>query len=110
MTRSLFAVAALALIALVARPASAAAPDGKEIFKAQKCDMCHNVSGAGITATSKIKAPDLSEVAPKEDPAFLKKFLKKEADHNGKKHMKQFTGTDEELDALVSWLQKSAKK
>ena len=108
-SRLVVAAAAFAVAALAGSPAAAAAPDGKEVFKAQKCDMCHSVSSAGITATSKIKAPDLTDLASKEDPAFLTKFLKKEADKNGKKHIKQFTGTDDELSALVAWLQKQKK-
>ena len=95
--------------AALAYDAGAAAPDGKQVFLDQKCNMCHAVSSAGITPTSKIKAPDLAGLASKEDPAFLTKFLKKEADKNGKKHLKNFTGTDEELAAVVAWLQKQAE-
>jgi mono/diheme cytochrome c family protein len=101
--------AALAALILATPSANAATPDGKQVFQGQKCDMCHAVSSAGITPTGKIKAPDLTDVASKEDAAFLTKFLKKEADKNGKKHIKAFTGTDEELGALVAWLQKQTK-
>ena len=31
------------------------------------------------------------------------------ADKNGKKHLKPFSGTDAQLDALVAWLQKQTK-
>ena len=89
--------------------AGAATPDGKQIFLDQKCNMCHTVSSAGITPTSKIKAPDLAGLASKEDAAWLTKFLKKEADKKGKKHIKPFTGSDEELGALVAWLQKQTE-
>ena len=41
--------------------------------------------------------------------ASLTKFLKKEADRNGKKHLKNFTGTDEDLAAVVAWLQKQTE-
>jgi mono/diheme cytochrome c family protein len=71
--------------------------------------MCHTVSSAGITPTSKIKAPDLAGLASKEDPAWITKFLKKEADKNGKKHIKPFTGSDEDLAAVVAWLQKQTE-
>jgi len=94
---------------LLAADAGATAPDGKQIFLDQKCNMCHSVSSAGITPTSKIKAPDLAGLASKEDPAFLTKFLKKAADKNGKKHLKQFTGSDAELGTLVAWLQKQTE-
>jgi mono/diheme cytochrome c family protein len=80
--------------------------DGKKIFLDQKCNLCHAVSSAGIEPTGKIKAPDLAGLAAKEDAAWLGKFLRKEADHKGKKHLKPFTGSDEELGALIAWLQK----
>ena len=97
------------LVALGAR-ANAATPDGKEIFLGQKCNMCHAVSSAGITPTGKIKAPDLTGLAAKEDAAWLGKFLKKEAaDKKGKKHIKPFTGSAEDLTTLVDWLQKQTK-
>jgi len=90
---ALIAPAVVITVASVAAPSlSAATPDGKQVFLDQKCNMCHAVSSAGITPTSKIKAPDLAGLASKEDPAFLTKFLKKEADKNGKKHLKNFTG------------------
>ena len=102
---------AVMVAALVALGATAnAATDGKEIFLGQKCNMCHAVSSAGITPTGKIKAPDLTGLASKEDAAWLGKFLKKEApDKKGKKHIKPFTGSDEDLTALVGWLQKQTK-
>jgi cytochrome c2 len=84
--------------------------DGKKIFLDQKCNMCHAVSSASIEPTGKIKAPDLTGLASKEDPKLLTSFLKKEADIHGKKHIKPFTGTDEELAAVIAWLQKQDKK
>jgi hypothetical protein len=43
-------------------------------------------------------------------PAWLGKFLKKEAaDKKGKKHIKPFTGSAEDLTTLVDWLQKQTK-
>jgi mono/diheme cytochrome c family protein len=95
--------------AILATGASAATPDGKQIFLDQKCNMCHTVSSADITPTSKIKAPDLAGLASKEDPAWITKFLKKEADKNGKKHIKPFTGSADELAAVVAWLQKQTE-
>jgi len=98
-----------ALSAGSATLAGAATLDGKQIFLDQKCNMCHTVSSAGITPTSKIKAPDLTGLAAKEDAAWIGKFLRKEADKNGKKHIKPFTGSDEELGAVIAWLQKQTK-
>jgi mono/diheme cytochrome c family protein len=101
-------LAATAVLCALAAGASAA-PDGKDVFLAQKCNVCHAVSSAGITATGKIKAPDLTGLAAQEDPAWVTRFLKKQADKKGKKHVKPYTGTDEELAALVAWLQKQTK-
>ena len=103
------ALVALATLAALGATGNAAAADGKEIFLGQKCNMCHAVSSAGITPTGKIKAPDLTGLAAKEDPAWLGKFLKKEADKKGKKHIKPFTGSAEDLTTLVDWLQKQTK-
>jgi len=107
-----------ALILAVAWPASAgaapavqsegsgpAAASGKAIFLSQKCNMCHDVSSAGIEATTKsakMKGPDLKNL--KQDPEWISKFLKKEVDLNGQKHKKNFTGNQAELKTLVDWL------
>ncbi len=96
-----------------AAPAAAAgAVDGKAVFMAQKCSLCHSVSSAGIERTvksEKVAGPDLTNLAAKEDPAKLTKFLHKEIEINGKKHGKTFTGSDAELAALISWLQQQKK-
>ena len=98
-------------LAVVLMPAPLfAAADGKQVFTDQKCNMCHAVSSAGIEPTGKIKAPDLTGLASKLDPKVLTGFLKKEEAIKGKKHIKGFTGTEEELGALVEWLQKQDKK
>lgn len=86
--------------------------DGKQIFLAQKCNLCHSVSPAGIAATTKsdkMKGPDLVGLS-KKDAKLLNGYLRKTADINGKKHVKQFTGSDEEIGALIAWLQKQEKK
>ncbi|HEX5719254.1 MAG TPA: cytochrome c [Thermoanaerobaculia bacterium] len=85
--------------------------DGKQIFLAQKCNLCHSVSPAGIEATTKsekMKGPDLVGES-KRDAKLLNGYLRKTADINGKKHVKQFTGSDEEIGALIAWLQKQEK-
>jgi hypothetical protein len=40
----------------------------------------------------------------------MKQYLTKQADLNGKKHMKEFKGTPEELEALATWLAQQHKK
>jgi len=110
---TLSVLAAIFLLAvLYSGPAAgqAAKLDGKAIFLAQKCNMCHSVPTQGIERTmksEKMAGPDLVNV--KEDAAFLTKFLHKQADLNGKKHGKTFTGSDEELAAVIAWI-KAQKK
>ena len=105
-------VLAIVLLAvLYSGPAAGQAKlDGKAIFLAQKCNMCHSVPTAGIEKTmksEKMAGPDLVNL--KEDAATLTKYIRKEAAINGKKHTKAFTGSDEELGALVAWLQAQKK-
>jgi mono/diheme cytochrome c family protein len=110
-----FTLSVLAAVLLVAtfhsgpaRGATPAKPDGKALFLAQKCNLCHSVSSAGIERTvksEKVAGPDLTDLAAKENAATLTKFLRKEGEINGKKHGKGFTGSDEELAAVISWLQ-----
>lgn len=87
--------------------AHAAALDGKAVFTAQKCSLCHGVESQGIAskATSeKTKGPDLSKVGAQRDAAWLTKYLKREEKIDGKVHKKETKATDEELAALVAWL------
>jgi mono/diheme cytochrome c family protein len=104
-------VAVILLAAFYSGPASGQAKlDGKAIFLAQKCNMCHSVSTAGIAATTKsekMKGPDL--VNNKTDAKVLADFLRKKVDIKGKKHTKAFTGSDEEIGALISWIQAQKK-
>ena len=91
----------------LALPAPASAVDGKEVFLAQKCDTCHSVSTAGIAATTKsekMKGPDLVGVVQAHESTWVKDFVSKKVDKDGKKHAKEFKGTEEELAALVDWL------
>jgi mono/diheme cytochrome c family protein len=115
---TLSVLTAVILLAAFYSGAASGAPapaklDGKEIFLAQKCSLCHSVSSAGIERTvksEKVAGPDLTDLAAKENPAALAKFLRKEGEINGKKHGKGFTGSEEELTAMISWLQQQKKK
>jgi mono/diheme cytochrome c family protein len=109
----------LCLATFYSGPAVAAAAegpkvlDGKQIFLAQKCSLCHDVSSSDIKATTKsekMKGPDLTGAASKRDARLLNDYLRKKAEINGKKHGKEFTGSDEEIGALIAWLQKQDKK
>ena len=112
LTSSLLALA-IPAAALASAPVHAAEQlDGKKIFLAQKCETCHAVSSADIKPTGKIKAPDLAGAVAKLDATLVSSYLRRNADINNKKHLKPFTGSDEELGALIAWLQKQtpAKK
>jgi cytochrome c5 len=85
----------------------AAAADGKEIFLAQKCNLCHSISVAGIEATTKsekMKGPDLTGKVAEQGVEWTLKFLHKEVDLDGKKHGKELKLTPEETKTLVDWL------
>lgn len=87
------------------------APAGQKLFMDQKCQMCHSVEAAGIeamTKSEKMKGPDLSDVADQHDAEWLAQYLKKETDIEGKKHMKAFSGSDEELQQLIDWFESLA--
>lgn len=86
---------------------------GKKLFMEYKCNVCHSVSAADIEAKQPDEAkrgPDLSKLEKTPEADWMKKFLKKEVELEGKKHKKGFTGEDEELDSIVTWLQSMAKK
>lgn len=109
-TLSVFLTVVLFAILYSGPAAGQAKLDGKAIFLAQKCNMCHNVPPAGIertTKSEKMAGPDIVDI--KTDAATLGKILRKQADVNGKKHPKAFTGSDEELGALVAWIQAQKK-
>jgi len=94
--------------AAVGQPAGKLDPKGT--FLAQKCNMCHSVPTVGIERTvksEKVKGPDLVNI--KVDAAVLAKFLRKQGEIDGKKHGKAFTGSDEELGALIAWIQSQKK-
>jgi cytochrome c2 len=108
---SALAAVGLVAIALTAGTGSRAdeAPklDGKAAFLELKCNMCHAVSAAAIEAKVKsedMKGPDLTGVTKRMDTAQIAPFVKKEAEHDGKKHKAPWKGTDAQLQAIVDWL------
>jgi mono/diheme cytochrome c family protein len=104
------AAGALVLAIAIASVGAAqeAALDGKEIFLAQKCNLCHSVEAAGIERTmksEKLAGPELTGLITAEtDRAWLAQFLRKQVDKETKKHGKEFKGSDEELTAVLDWL------
>lgn len=102
---------------IIAAPASAAEAkaDGKALFTQYKCNSCHSVTSQGIAVVEEegeeaegdeeaTKPSDLSDVGSKHDAAWLKDWLMKKVDLDGKKHRKkvEFKGSD--LNTLTTWL------
>ncbi|MDA8019003.1 MAG: cytochrome c [Thermoanaerobaculia bacterium] len=80
--------------------------DGKAVFVAEKCGLCHGVQAAGIqakTTSEKLKGPDLSGYEA-EEGFDVRSYLRKESEKDGAAHRREFKGTDEELQALLDWL------
>jgi len=104
------ALLAILLPALAVPPPARAEGDapGKAVFEAQKCTMCHNVPAAGIertTKSDKVAGPDLPGDNAGKPASFFAQFLKKEVtNQEGKKHGKEWKGTDDELKQLTEWL------
>jgi cbb3-type cytochrome oxidase cytochrome c subunit len=77
--------------------------NGKDIFLAKKCNMCHPATTQGIESKKK-DTPDFSTYKLNGDAAFIKQYLNKEVELNAKKHPVQLKGEAAEIDALVNWL------
>jgi mono/diheme cytochrome c family protein len=102
---TLFVGSLLAILALAPASDTLAAADGKAVFDAQKCSMCHSVQTLGITAKTKAEemlGKDLSKVET--DPALLAKYLRKQEKIGDKDHKKEIKISDEEMTALIDWL------
>jgi cytochrome c2 len=107
---SMLVLAAVALFAFANLQAGEGKKDGKEIFIAAKCDKCHTLDAAGIKIAP--KKTDLSGIVAKLPADKMDKYLLKETDANGKKHMVKFMGPKEDLAVMVKWITsfKAAKK
>jgi hypothetical protein len=77
--------------------------NGKDIFLAKKCNMCHPATTQGIESKKK-DTPDFGTYKLSGDAAFIKQYLNKEIEMNAKKHPVQLKGEAAEIDALVNWL------
>lgn len=87
-------------------------PDGQRVLLDQGCNMCHSVKTAGIEAkvgSGKMAGPDLSGATERRQREWIAAFIKHERELDGKRHLKKFTGTDDELTALLDWLHKQEK-
>ena len=99
-------VTLIPLILVTQTLATSAAADGKEVFVAAKCSMCHAVSSAGIEAKMKGSSagPDLKGISAERSAEWIAAYLKKEEKIDGKDHKAAFKGTDEEMKAVIDWL------
>ncbi len=95
--------------------------DGKDVFLKYSCNNCHAVSTAGITGkNSGMGAPDLVDVTVRHEKPWIRRFIRQNDVHvpcpkvdkskDGKKHPAKFTGTQEEEDSLIEWLDKQRSK
>ena len=88
---------------------SAQGNDGKSIFVASKCQNCHSITSQGINRLAEPKAgekvpSDLSSVGLRHKADWISKWLQKEEELEGKKHIKKFKGSDDDLETLSNWL------
>ena len=105
----LFIFVIVALFGFAYSFAQSKGTEGKKVFEAQKCNMCHTVTTAGITSKKK-DAVDLSTVGSTYKADFLTKYLKKDAKIKDSAHKVAFKGTDEEMTSLTKWLESLKKK
>jgi mono/diheme cytochrome c family protein len=85
------------------------ASDGKTIFLDQKCQTCHSISSQGIKRLTEPKAgavvpADLSGEGLKHNADWISKWLMKEEELDGQKHLKKFKGSDDDLKTLSTWI------
>jgi cytochrome c5 len=81
--------------------------DGKALFEANKCNMCHAVKAAGIEAkvkSEKMQGPDLGGVGSRHEADWIVQYVKKEAQKEDKDHKGTFKGSDDDLKAMITWL------
>lgn len=103
--RTLVALILLLGLAVLLTPATANAQDGKAAFLENKCNVCHSVESQQIEKSSKMAGTDLSDAGNMVESAdWLKGFLMKENELDSGKHKKTWSGSDEQLQAIITWL------
>jgi len=114
--KTLVAAVLLALSAATLTSAGSLKPnaDGKSIFDQYKCAKCHTITSQNVKLSGpppEGKEPhDLSTAGAKHDATWISKWLLKEEEQNSKKHVKRFTGSEDELKTLSTWLAGLKKK
>jgi len=103
--RKLYALILLLGLVVLLTPAAANAQDGKAAFLENRCNVCHTVESQEVEKTSKMAGPDLSDAGNMVESAdWLRGFLMKENETEAGKHKKTWSGTDEQLQAIINWL------
>ena len=105
-------VLALAVLGLMTSAAAAqdAHENGKQVYAAQKCQVCHSISGIGN------KKIPLDEVGSKLSADQIRQWIvdapgmTAKTSSTRKPPMKSYTLAKEDLDALVAYLQSLKKK
>lgn len=95
------AMSALAAQGAKAPPAAPAGDKvkGAEIFKAQKCTICHKIGGLGGTL-----GPELTLVGGRRDKAWFKKYLVNPKITDPKNKMPAVAVKGPDLDHLIAYL------
>ena len=103
---TLTGLATLAVLAATTTAGLAEEPAGKKLFLDSKCNGCHAVESQGIEAVrDNSKAPDMSDAGALIPSAeWAKKFVMREEEKDGKKHMRPWKGSDKDLDQIIAWL------
>lgn len=91
---------ALATLAALAAPAFAA--DGAELYD-KRCKTCHSIGGAG-GPMAKMGGP-LDDAGSKHDAAWLEAYIKDPKSKMPNAKMPKVTLNDEELKAVVAYMQ-----
>jgi len=91
---------ALATLAALAAPAFAA--DGADLYD-KRCKTCHSIGGAG-GPMAKMGGP-LDDAGSKHDAAWLEAFIKDPKSKMPNAKMPKVTLNDEELKAVVAYMQ-----
>src|SRR5437762_40007 len=87
-------------IAILAGAAAGDAADGKAIFLKNKCNACHSITSQGIARTGEFSGknlpPDLSGVGLKHTADWMRGWLLKTQEMDGKKHLKKWSGNPQD--------------
>lgn len=81
----------------------------KELFIEARCVRCHSIMSEGVeplrsTLREGKKIRDLSSSGGHHDKEWIKKWLKQEVRHRGKRHPAYWKGPDDKLDEIAEFV------